>query len=90
MKRFFFDLSGEVSAKDVHGRLCSSQREAREHAAFIAQRIGTERPEFVRLGNCIKVRGERGEVVFTAPIITTQRAQQTLKERTAARPRSDC
>jgi len=85
MKRFFFDLWGELSARDVRGHLCSSQREAREHAKFIAQRIGTERPEFVRLGNCIKVRGERGEVVFTAPIMTTQHARQTLRERTRVR-----
>ena len=89
MKRFFFDLSGEVSARDVHGHLCSSQREAREHATFIAQRIGTERPEFVRPGNCIKVRGEHGVAVFNAPIMATQRTPQNLKEGTAARPIAD-
>jgi hypothetical protein len=68
MTRFFFDLAGELSAKDVHSHLCQSRREAREHAVFIARRIGTERPEFARLGNCIKVRAEQGEVFFVAPI----------------------
>ena len=74
MNRFFFDLSGDVPAKDARGHLCSSRREAREHAVFIAQRIGAERPEFVKAGNCIEVREERGEVFFSAPINVTRRA----------------
>jgi hypothetical protein len=74
MKRFFFDLSGDRPAKDVHGHLCSSRREAREHAVFIAQRIGTERSEFVKPGDCIEVREERGEAFFSAPIKVAQRA----------------
>jgi hypothetical protein len=39
MQRFFFDLVGELSARDVLGHMCSSRREAKEHAAFIAHRI---------------------------------------------------
>lgn len=74
MRRFFFDLSCDLPAKDVRGHLCSSRREAQEHAVFIAQRIGSERPEFVKPGNCIEVREERGEVFFTAPIKDVRRA----------------
>src|SRR5579872_6916449 len=68
MNRFFFDLAGEFPAKDVLGHLCSSRREAKEHARFIAQRIGTERPNFAKPGNFIEVRGERGDPFFAAPI----------------------
>ena len=56
MSIFFFDLVGELPAKDVRGHECCSRREAKEHATFIANRIGTERPSFIKPGNCIKVR----------------------------------
>jgi len=42
MKRFFFDLAGEIRAHDFMGHECSSKKEAKQHAAFIARRIGTE------------------------------------------------
>lgn len=76
MNRFFFDLAGEFPAKDVQGHLCSSRREAREHATFIAQRIGTERPIFAKPGNFIEVRGEHGGAFFAAPIKPNHRAQR--------------
>ena len=39
MKRFYFDLVGEVPARDFLGHDCSSRREARNHASLIAHRI---------------------------------------------------
>jgi hypothetical protein len=68
MKRFFFDLIGDVPARDVLGHECMSRREARRHAAFIAQRIGTERPNFAKPGSGIAVRDDRGTEFFVAPI----------------------
>jgi hypothetical protein len=59
MKRFFFDLAGELPARDMQGHECASRREARKHATFIAHRIGTERPGFAKGGNAIEVRAMR-------------------------------
>jgi hypothetical protein len=57
MKRFFFDLAGELPAHDVRGHQCSSRKEAKDHAQFIAHRIGTEKPAFAKRGNYILVPG---------------------------------
>ena len=76
MKRFFFDLVGEIRAHDFKGHECSSKKEARKHASFIANRIGTERPSFAKPGNCIAVRDERGAKVLAAPITSTVRHVQ--------------
>jgi hypothetical protein len=73
MKRFFFDLVGDIRAHDFMGHECSSKKEAKKHASFIAHRIGTERPSFAKPGNCIAVRDERGAKIFTAPITSTVR-----------------
>jgi hypothetical protein len=73
MKRFFFDLVGEIRACDFMGHECSSKKEAKSHAAFIAHRIGTERPSFAKQGNFIAVRDERGVKIFAAPITSTVR-----------------
>jgi hypothetical protein len=73
MKRFFFDLVGEIRAHDFMGHECSSKKEAKTHAAFIAHRIGTERPSFAKRGNFIAVRDERGAKIFAAPITSTVR-----------------
>jgi hypothetical protein len=67
-------LVGELSARDVSGHMCSSRKEAKEHAAFIAHRIGAERPSFAKSGYRIEVRDERGARVFTAPIRFAHRA----------------
>ncbi|WP_438745142.1 DUF6894 family protein [Bradyrhizobium sp. U531] len=50
MKQFFFDLAGSVSAHDRVGHPCVSRREAKEHAKFIAHRIGAEKPELSKRG----------------------------------------
>ena len=68
MRRFFFDLAGDLSAHDFMGHDCSSKMEAKRHASFIAHRIGTERPSFARPGNYISVRDDRGTEIFKAPI----------------------
>jgi uncharacterized protein DUF6894 len=73
MKRFFFDLVGEPSAQDVLGHQCKSLKEAKDHAKFIAQRIGTERSALGKPGNCISVRNEAGLKVFEAPIRSATR-----------------
>jgi hypothetical protein len=73
MKRFFFDLAGEIRAHDFMGHECSSKKEAKQHAAFIARRIGTERPSFAKPGNFIAVRDEHDAKVFAAPITSTVR-----------------
>jgi hypothetical protein len=74
MKRYYFDLIGEVPARDVLGHECSSQMEAREHASFIAHRIGNEHPHFVKSGNQIAVREEGGAAFYRAPIALTNRS----------------
>jgi hypothetical protein len=43
------------------------QKRSQSHAAFIAHRIGTERPSFAKRGNFIAVRDERGAKIFAAP-----------------------
>jgi hypothetical protein len=73
MRRFFFDLVGDIRAHDFMGHECSSRKEAKKHASFIAHRIGTERPSFARPGNFIAVRDERGAKIFAAPITSTVR-----------------
>ena len=73
MKRYFFNLAGELPAHDVLGHQCRSLKEAKEHAQFIARRIGTDRPTFAKPGNYISVRDESGTEIFDAPIKTAAR-----------------
>ena len=74
MKRYYFDLIGEVPAMDFLGHECSSRDEARKHASFIAHRIGNERPHFVKPENRIAVREEGGAAFYQAPIALTSRS----------------
>jgi hypothetical protein len=68
MDQFYFDLVGDVAANDLVGHGCASEDEAREHGRFVAQRIGTEKPEMARPGNYISVRDEAGHEIYRAPI----------------------
>jgi hypothetical protein len=68
MRQFFFDLAGSVSAHDRVGHPCVSRREAKEHAKFIAHRIGAEKPELSKPENYIRVRDENGAEVYEARI----------------------
>jgi hypothetical protein len=81
MKRFFFDLVGEYPARDMVGHQCVSQKEATEHAKFIAQRIGTEKPYFAKSGNFIQVRDEKGVEICEAPIQSTYVSDLPLSRR---------
>jgi hypothetical protein len=60
MPRYFFHLAGQLKANDLLGHDCVDDREARDHANFIAHRIGTEQPEMVRGGNFIRVTNGAG------------------------------
>jgi hypothetical protein len=40
----------------------------KEHARFIAQRIGAEKPYLAKTGSYIRVRDEKGGEIFEAPI----------------------
>jgi len=68
MRRFFFDLTGDLSARDFIGHNCTGKKEATLHASFIAHRVGIERPSFAKPGNYIAVRDEHGTEIFRAPI----------------------
>jgi len=48
MPKYFFNLAGDLPAQDLIGHQCADAKEARDHASFIAHRIGTEKPGMVR------------------------------------------
>jgi hypothetical protein len=71
MPKYFFHLSGQIPAHDAMGHQCTDDGEAREHASFIAHRIGTEKPEMIREGNFISVENERSEEIARIPLAST-------------------
>lgn len=71
MPRYFFHLAGEIPAHDVHGHDCVDDDQARDHASFIAHRIGTEKPEMIRDGNFIAVVDGSGEEIAQVPLAST-------------------
>jgi len=71
MPRYFFNLVGDVPAKDLVGHDCTDDAEASDHASFIAHRIGTEKPEMVRDGNFISVEDEAGNEISRVPLAST-------------------
>jgi uncharacterized protein DUF6894 len=71
MQNFYFDLVGDFAANDLVGHPYANDGEAKEHGRFIAQRIGTEKPELARPGNYISVLDEGGHEVYRAPISPT-------------------
>jgi hypothetical protein len=70
MPKYYFQLSGQLPARDLIGHDCANDQEARDHGSFIAHRIGTEKPEMVREGNFISVTNERGKEIFQLPPTT--------------------
>jgi hypothetical protein len=50
-----------------------SKKEAKQHPAFVAHRIGTEHHSFAKPGNRISVRNEKGLEIFAVPITSTPR-----------------
>lgn len=71
MPRYFFHLAGELPAHDLLGHECGNDTEARDHGSFIAHRIGTEKPDMVREGNFISVRGQRDREIAQFPLAST-------------------
>jgi hypothetical protein len=68
MSRYFFHLAGQLKANDLLGHDCADDREAKDHASFIAHRIGTEKPEMVRDGNFILVTNGTGDEIERVPL----------------------
>jgi hypothetical protein len=68
MKRFFFDLVSEFTAHDYVGHQCATRKEAKDHARFIAQRIGFEKPRLVESRSYVRVRDETGAEIFEVPV----------------------
>jgi hypothetical protein len=73
MPRYYFHLAGEIPAQDVLGHDCVNDREAQEHANFIAHRIGTEKPEMVKSQNYILVTNDQELEVARAPLASASR-----------------
>jgi hypothetical protein len=71
MASYFIHLRGDIEAQDAHGHECSHDDEARAHGDFIAHRIGTEKPEMVKAGNCIAVVNSEGVELARLAIAST-------------------
>jgi hypothetical protein len=71
MPRYYFHLAGEIPAQDAVGHDCANDREAQDHADFIARRIGIEKPEMVKSENYIlvgtSVSSPRGHLCRVVP-----------------------
>jgi hypothetical protein len=68
MPLYYFDLKNGVPVRDRQGHKCANDEEAIFHGNFIAQRIGTERPETVGRGYYISVLNEDSQEIHQAPI----------------------
>jgi hypothetical protein len=69
--KVLFHLAGQLPAHDILGHECANDKETKDHASFIAHRIGTEKPGMVREGNFIAVKNDSGEEVFQIPLAST-------------------
>jgi hypothetical protein len=72
MKRFYFDLIGDVPARDFLGHEFASRKKAKAHASFIAHRLGNQHPHFAKRGNRISVRDEDGTNFYDTPVSLTR------------------
>jgi hypothetical protein len=70
MPKYLFHLAGQFPARDLLGHECANDKEAKDHASFIAHRIGTEKPEMVREGNYI-MTNEQGDEIFQITLAST-------------------
>jgi hypothetical protein len=68
MPRYYFHLAGDIPAHDLLGHDCVNDREAEDHAGFIARRLGTEKPEMVKSENYILVTNGQEIEVARAPL----------------------
>jgi hypothetical protein len=71
MPRYFFNLAGQLLARDLLGHECANDDEAKDHGNFIAHRIGTEKPGMILGGNFISVVNEQGSEIFQIPLAST-------------------
>ena len=71
MPKYFFNLAGQLPARDLLGHECANDDEAKEHGNFIAHRIGTEKPGMIQEGNFISVVDEEGSEIFQIPLAST-------------------
>jgi hypothetical protein len=59
MPKYFFNLAGDIPARDLLGHDCADDRE--DHGSFIAHRIGTEKPEMFEKTAAHRRNHRRGE-----------------------------
>jgi hypothetical protein len=71
MPRYFFNLAGQLPARDLIGHECANDDEAKNNGNFIAHRIGTEKPGMIQEGNFISVVDEQGKEIFQIPLAST-------------------
>ncbi len=75
MKRFYFDLVGELPARAFTGHECSSKRKRNSTPGLLLLGLElTEKPDFAKPGNSIVVRDEFGEALFDVPIASAVHA----------------
>lgn len=68
MSLYYFDLKDDIPVRDREGHECSSDEDAGFQGALIAQRIGTELPEYVRKGHYISVVNDEGREIHRAVV----------------------
>ena len=72
MSNYFFHLLGEFPAHDVHGHLCTSDSEAKQHASFLAHRLTNEMPQLANQGTFISVTNEKNQEVAQVPLVPSE------------------
>jgi hypothetical protein len=75
MALHFFNLKDGIPVRDRKGHECANDDEAIFHGTFIAQRIGTERPDYAGRGHYISVVNEEGNEIHRAPIESAGKLQ---------------
>ncbi|MCA1510552.1 hypothetical protein I6F31_06165 [Bradyrhizobium sp. NBAIM01] len=71
MPLYRFHLNGSTPAHDLLGQELADDNAAKEHASFIAHRLGTANPVAVRQENFISVRDEWENELFQVPLAST-------------------
>jgi hypothetical protein len=71
MARYFFHLVGSSPAHDWVGHVCKNDRQAKQDARLIAQRLSVDRPEMFRNGNYISLTNDAGDEIFQVPLALT-------------------
>ena len=76
MPLYYFDLKDGIPVRDREGHQCTDDKDAIFQGAFIAQRIGTEWPEYSGRGHYISVVNEEGHEIHRALILSTGSASR--------------